>query len=198
LLTIALGANVIGSVLITAYTVTTEFVPGRPFVSQPPALTEFAVIAAVVFSGTFVTAVVVFCIWLHRVIDNMIALGSLDSRWSPAGAVARCFIPLMNFVHPLLGVLDAWRGSDLSRRSLNLAARKAIPLPRPMIAWWLLWLGGIWGGNFTEITGTVGAVIDSLKGTVLVAATVLAILVVRQLTNRQDRKNQLISSGELV
>jgi hypothetical protein len=183
-------------VLITAYTVTADFYPGS-LDAQPTSIQVLGITAALAFVGTFVPAIVVYCVWLHRIVRNMPALGAADPRWSPGGAVGRCFVPIFSFVHPLFSVLDAWRGSDPGRRWLDVAARRAIPAPRLMVAWWVLWLASEWGGNVLNWTGTVGAVLDTLRGTAFVGAAVLAILVVRKVTVRQDRKHELISSGQL-
>ena len=101
-----------------------------------------ALIALIVYYGSFVPAIVFFCMWDHRVIRNMPALGSSDPRWTPSGAVVRCFIPFLNLVHPVWSVLDAWRGSDPSARWTSVQARKAMGVPSLITGWWAAWLIG--------------------------------------------------------
>lgn len=157
------------------------------------------------YYGSLVPAIVLFSMWLHRVVRNMPALGTPDPRWSAAGAVGRCFVPFLNFVHPLLSVTDAWRGSDERYRWTPLETRLSLGTPNLIALWWASWLAGRVLTTFTarmtnsNDPGTVvaGAGID-IFGTVLtIGAAVLAILVVRRLTARQDNKYQLIASGAL-
>jgi hypothetical protein len=157
------------------------------------------------FLGTYIPAIVFFCMWVHRVVRNMPALGAWDPRWSPAGAVGRCFIPFLNLVHPMSGTLEAWRGSDSSRRWINVNERKAIRVPGLIIAWWACWLIGNWlnavGARLTSNSdaGTVatGDWLSVLGSLLTIGAAILAIFVVRQVTARQERKNELIASGQL-
>jgi Domain of unknown function (DUF4328) len=194
--TVALAANALSGVPITTYTVLSVYTPGN-FDTQPPPLEMLAIVSAIALVVTFVPAVVFFCMWLHRAVQNMAALGSSDPRWSPGGAVGRSFVPILNFVHPLFSLLDAWRGADPSRRWLGVTERKAIRAPILIVAWWVLWLAGSWGGNSFDLTGVAAVVVDLLKGAAYVGAALLAIAVVRRLTARQDRKNELIDTGQL-
>ena len=194
--TVALAANAVAGALITTYTVLTVFTPGR-FTTQPPRLEMLAIVSATALAVTFVPAVVFFCMWLHRAVQNMSALGSSDPSWSPGGAVGRCFVPILSFVHPIFTVLDAWRGADPSRRWLTSAERRSIRAPMVTVAWWVLWLAGSWGGNWFDLTGMAAVIVDILKGAAYVGAAFVAILVIRQLTARQDRKNELIATGQL-
>lgn len=169
------------------------------------AVAVLAVLFLLAYYGSFIPSVIFFCMWLHRVVRNMPALGSMDPRWSPAGAVGRCFIPFLNLVHPLFGTLDAWRASDPGRRWLDVRARKAMAAPGLITAWWAPWLIGSWisaianrlsssGDTGTQVTA---AWIDAVGSVVLMGAAWFAILVVRDTTARQDRKNALIASGQL-
>ena len=47
-----------------------------------------AIVYVLAFYGTLIPAVVFFCMWLHRVVRNMPALGAADPRWSPAVGAA--------------------------------------------------------------------------------------------------------------
>ncbi len=160
-------------------------------------LTLFAV---VVWLGAFITTIVFFCMWLHRVVRNMPALGSPDPRWSPARAVVYCFIPILNWFHPLWGVLDAWRGADPSRRWLDRASRRAIRPSSVFWGWWTAWIVGDYAYNISSrLNGGAGAIVfDVIGGAGTCIAAVFCIRVVRDVTARQERKNELISSGHLV
>jgi uncharacterized protein DUF4328 len=132
---VALAANCVGIALITAFTAASDAAPAELTDSQSLVLAILGILALLGFFGTYIPAIVLCCMWLHRVVRNMPALGAHDPRWTPGGAVGRCFIPILNLAHPLLSVVDAWRGSDESRRWLDVTARKAIPTPRIVAIW---------------------------------------------------------------
>lgn len=159
-----------------------------------------SIVAVVVFYGFFISAIVFFCMWLHRVVRNMPSLGSPDPRWSPARAVVYCFVPILNLFHPFWSVLDAWRGADSSRRWTDLSTRRAIRPSALLGGWWALWLiGGILSRiSFYMSSGAGGSLVDVVANVAIIGAAVLAILVVRDLTTRQEYKQGLISTGQLV
>jgi hypothetical protein len=206
LVTIFLLASTVGLVVLGGFNV---LVPtaGSPTSSDTQAVLVGvgALLVLVVYFGTLIPSIVFFCMWVHRVVRNMPALGSGDPRWSPTGAVVRCFIPFLNLVHPMSGTLEAWRGSDSSRRWINVVERKAIKVPGVIIGWWSLWLIGNFVSNVgsrltsNKDSGAV-AVGDSLiviGNLLLIGSAVLAVLVVRAVTARQDRKYELIETGQL-
>lgn len=156
------------------------------------------IIAVVTFYGAFITSIVFFSMWLHRVVRNMPSLGSPDPRWSPARAVGFCFVPVLNLFQPFWSVLDAWRGADPSRRWTDAAVRKATRASGLLGAWWASWLlGGLLSRIAFRMNGAAGDEVDLAANVVLIAAAVLAIMVVRNVTARQDRKNELITTGQL-
>ena len=129
----------------------------------------------------------------------MPALGAPDPRWSPARAVVYCFIPFLNWFHPLWSTLDAWRGADTSRRWLDRPSRRSLRPPALIGYWWAAWLGGSCVLNIgSRINGPAGAVFDVVGGAVQIVAAVLCVMVIRDVTARQERKNALIAGGQLV
>ena len=159
-----------------------------------------SIVAVVVFYGFFISAIVFFCMWLHRVVRNMPSLGSPDPRWSPARAVVYCFVPILNLLHPFWSVLDAWRGADPSRRWTDLSTRRAIRPSALLGGWWALWLiGGVLSRiSFYMSSSAGGSLVDVVANVAIIGAAVLAILVVRDVTARQEYKQGLISTGQLV
>jgi hypothetical protein len=157
------------------------------------------------FYGTYISCIVLFCMWLHRVVRNMPALGSWDARWSPSGAVVRCFVPFLNFAHPLFGTLDAWRASDPAQRWASWPARKQMRPPALIIAWWSTYFIGALMSRIAfqmSRSSDPGAVatstaVDLASAIVLIAAAVLAVFTIRDVTRRQDHKNELIVTGQL-
>jgi hypothetical protein len=103
------------------------------------------------------------------------------------------------------GTLDAWRASDPTQRWASWPARKQKRPPALIVLWWSAWLIGnvISRISFqmarSSDSGTVAAAsgVDLASSIILIAAAVLAILTIRDVTRRQDRKNELIASGQL-
>ncbi|HSS62258.1 MAG TPA: DUF4328 domain-containing protein [Candidatus Limnocylindrales bacterium] len=196
--TILVAATIPGLVLLTSVDLAIDFIPA-PNDQQSLLIGLAALLAVVLWIGALIGAAVFFCMWLHRTVRNMPALGAPDPRWSPARAVVYCFIPIVSWFHPLWSVLDAWRGADASQRWLALPSRRRIPAPTLIVVWWASWLVGIFFGNIgSRMTGPSAAVLDVIGGVALAVAAVLCILVVRDVTARQERKNQLIVTGQLV
>jgi hypothetical protein len=173
--------------------------------SSNVAVEVLALVFLVAYYGTFISCIVLFCMWLHRVVRNMPALGSWDARWSPAGAVGRCFIPFLNLAHPMSGTLDAWRASDPTQRWASWPIRKQMRPPVLIVVWWSAWLiGRLLSGVASQLSrsndpGTLASApaVDLVGSIVLIAAAALAILTIRDVTARQDRKNELIVTGQL-
>lgn len=159
----------------------------------------------VLYYGSLIPTIVLFCMWLHRVVRNMPILGAPDPRWTPGQAVGRCFLPFLNLVHPLYSVIDAWRASDPSTLHAIQPIRLRRPVPPLIIGWWTAWLAGrilaLISNPMTSSTdsGTVasGALVGVVANGVTMVAAGLAILVVFELTKRQDLKQELIESGRL-
>ncbi len=172
---------------------------------QSVAIPLLALVSLITFYGTFIACVVLFCMWLHRVVRNLPALGSWDARWSPSGAVVRCFIPFLNLAHPMSGTLDAWRASDPTQRWANVKMRQRMGPPAIIIAWWSTWLiGGILSRIAFQMSrsndpGTLAAStgVDLASAVVLIVAALFALLTIREVTGRQDRKHELIATGRL-
>lgn len=193
---VLLVANIVGVVLLTVAIVVGDLSSAA---SSNLLFSFFVLFAVLAWFGTLIPAIVFFCMWLHRVVRNMPALGAPDPRWSPARSVVFCFIPIVNWFHPLWSTLDAWRGADASRRWIDQGSRKAIRPPVLFATWWATWLIGNYAFNISaRLSGAAAALFDVLAGACLVVAALLCMRMVREVTARQELKNQLIASGRLV
>jgi len=119
---------------------------------------------------------VVFINWMWRSAHNNDALGRIRPRYSPGWSIGGWFIPFVNLVIPVRVMHDLWQGSDLETSGHTDWRR----LRRsPLVGWW-------WG---CYIAG--GLLAARYAGMVfIVAAAVLAILLVRQVTERQEVARQ--------
>jgi len=198
---IALGLGILWTVLNIAYIQTTA-----PDTSFTVVWGVVAVAYVVLLIGTAIPAAVFFSMWVHRVVRNMPALGSPDWRRSPGWSVGSSFIPILSLFYPYWAVLDAWRASDPRWRWLNRPARKALGVPPLPAAWWALYLAALVTSRVASVmdrsqdlgTRVAGSAVDIAASVVLIGAAALAIFVVRDLTARQEHKNELIASGQLV
>lgn len=60
---------------------------------------------------TFVSTVVAFCFWMHRVSRNPSPLGAKEWRFTPRWAVICWFVPVMQLMRPYQVVREICRGS---------------------------------------------------------------------------------------
>jgi hypothetical protein len=99
---------------------------------------DFVSGASAAFVLTQVAIAVLFIIWLFRAAKNNEALGRVGARFTPGWSIGSWFIPLANFVIPVLIVQDLWRGSSAE-------SRRGDPLWRTgrgsaLVGWW--WAAG--------------------------------------------------------
>jgi hypothetical protein len=149
------------------------------------------------FDGLLRTAIiVVFIIWFWRAAKNNEALGRQNPRLGPGWAIGGWFIPLANFVFPLLIAQDLWKGSEAATPRGDRGWRQA-PVSGLIGWWWAMWIASAVGSAVaaafsgstiednesdfrTANIWTIAATIATL------GAAVLAIYVVRQLSTRQE------------
>jgi hypothetical protein len=151
----------------------------------------------------YVTLVIAFLMWLHRVCRNVPALGNPQSgvEHSPGWAVGSFFIPFVNLVVPYKAVREVWVKSDPAVRTgddFMFAQASSAPL---VLGWWIAWLvsnvaGNIsWrlmGGETPDTQGFVGGV-DIISDLLGIVAAVLAIAVVRGIDRRQAERARHVS-----
>lgn len=158
------------------------------------------------FILSLVTAIFfITCMW--RVAKNNEALGRQQPRLGPGWAIGGWFIPIANLVIPVLVMQDLWRGSDPSVPRGDM--RWKIGPRSALVGWWwgLLLLSFVrvtFGGQDRERSRTVSDVRTNTTFVLIgmaftVAAAVLAILIVRRITARQEeclRAQQQAWTGE--
>jgi len=134
-----------------------------------------------------------FIAWLWRAAKNQQALRREPERLGSGWAIGGWFIPLANFVIPVLVVQDLWRGSDVAIVAGDPRWRIA---ERSWLVgwWWGLFLVPLFVASGTDATNVHqdlsearGANFLALIAMVLLfASTVLGSLVVRRLGLRQE------------
>jgi hypothetical protein len=154
---------------------------------------DFALTALGVWGLVALATAIVFIVWFFRAAKNNESLGRLRPRLGPGWAIGGWFIPLAFLVIPVLIAQDLWRGSnpDIPRGDdrWRIAPRSAL------VGWWwaclLLSRVSLFIGNGKSTRLDVNDLQSSIKGGLFgqiltIAAAVLAILVVRAITDRQN------------
>ncbi|CAN5626000.1 hypothetical protein BH10ACT11_BH10ACT11_20260 [soil metagenome] len=161
----------------------------------------------VVYGIALVISVVTFLLWYSRAYRNIGPLGVREPRYGPRWAVASWFIPILSLFRPKQVMNDIWRAGDpdLPRVVASLEGRQVTPL---LHWWWALWLLSNWVGtlavrvSFDKANPSAEDLKSQSLGYVFsdiadIVAGVLAILVIRALTARQDeRRAKLVTPGE--
>lgn len=152
--------------------------------------------AAGIMALLSVTILVLIIIWLWRAAKNNEALGRANPRLGPGWAIGGWFIPFANFVIPVLILQDLWRGAnpELARGDPAWRASRGSGL----IGWyWAAWVLSTLRLGFgrssahidvrSEMRGLRGHDVVAAIGTAFAAAAaVLAVFVVRRLSERQE------------
>lgn len=138
---------------------------------------------------------VVFIVWQHRHARNAQLLGS-QSALGPEWAVGGWFIPVANFVLPAMQIFTASRYSDLSAPSAPGRRGRGAPI---VFGWaaalgvgWLLAVVGVKPVTTADFTAGARQLvaadqIGAVGELVLVVAAVLAMIMVRTLSRRQEQ-----------
>lgn len=157
-------------------------------------------------TGAYLACTIAFLIWYGRAYRNVERLGARGLRWGKRWAIAYWFIPIANLFRPKQVMNDIWRASDpdLPATAYGWQDNR---VPQLVHWWWGLWILSSFVINFL-IRGAFdqGNTPDELVSltqrfialdVVDVVPTILAILVVRATTARQERRRMAHEGGEL-
>lgn len=88
------------------------------------------VMVGALFLLVFLSTMVLFFMWIHRVHRNLGALGARSLRFSPGWAVGWFFVPVINLFRPHQVVKEIWEESDPQRGTGSA-----------LIGWWwIFWV----------------------------------------------------------
>lgn len=135
-----------------------------------------SVLLSVGFLSALLAAGVVFIVWLWRVRSNVEAIAGPQTQRLGKGWAIGCWVcPIVNFWFPYQYVVDVWRASRPSDGTGDGL----------VLAWWLTFLAaGVVGEFRRSDTDGVAAIAACV---LLATAAVLAVLVIRRITDWQTR-----------
>lgn len=145
----------------------------------------------------YIFTIVFFLMWLNRAYKNLAPLQSQNTEFSSGWAVGWWFVPFFNLVKPFQVMREVWRESDPDFDANSGFLSNTIgSAPRYMSFWWAFW---IISNIFSNITGRVydpedmrtveiSGYLFMITGVVSIIAAVLAIMTVRDITQRQEAR----------
>jgi hypothetical protein len=147
---------------------------------------------------TYVTAAVVFIVWLHRAYKNVDAVAPEERRYKTGWAIGGWFVPFLNLWRPKQIVNDVWRAGA---QPSDVEGREPGGL---LLTWWLLWIAtGVAGQIGTRIYLSEDTAEEIRGGTIAylvsdsidLVTAILAIVVVRAATGRLEERAATPGAG---
>jgi len=133
-----------------------------------------------------------FLVWTYRLHQNLRAFGVFRLSVAAGWAVGYFFVPVMSLYRPYQIFCEIWRASDPGPAPRDGGAWQTLKVPALVGVWWGFWLGS---GIIDQLSATTPG---EPAGRILAAslrliAAVLAFLVVRQFTNREEQTARRLS-----
>jgi hypothetical protein len=147
---------------------------------------------------------VAFIVWFHRAYTNLPWLGARSLRFSSAWTIAGWFVPFLNLVQPKQLMDDIWRATDPVLAGQPNSAWRQGRVSKLIHFWWGAFLAssiavGIANSLFAEAANpqqTQDATQADLAASLaVIAAAILAFVLVRQVTQREDDASARLALG---
>ena len=157
-------------------------------------------------TGSYIACAIAFLIWYARAYGNLERLGARGEFRSRPWAIVSWFIPFVNYVVPKRVMNVIWRASDpdLPALATYWESRRVSPL---LHWWWAMWIVTTLVTNVLlrdslDSGQTPDELVSIATGYVVIdvidiVPAILAILVVRATTNRQEERRRRYERGEL-
>jgi serine/threonine protein kinase len=155
-----------------------------------------------------------FLLWFRRAYWNLLALGAGRLRYTGGWATWGWLVPLLSLVRPKQLLNDLWRASDPALPPGQPDAWRRRPVPSVLTWWWLVFLASVAARAVTTESfhalaqvmtfGLLGRVIDLIRPTsgvqaladlLTAVAALLALRVVRMLTDRQQARAERLGNA---
>ncbi len=143
-----------------------------------------------------IATIVLFLIWEYRAFNNLSALKARNLEFSPGWAVGWWFIPLANLVKPFQVIRELWNESDSDFDEETGFLNVSPGTPGIVGFWWAAFLvSGITARIANKLvdtnsaaTSTAFPIVLIVASLLLIAAAVLAIVLVKNITQRQEKR----------
>lgn len=93
----------------------------------------YYIINAVQSIGYYISIYIILK-WIHRMNNNLRAMGATDMKFTPGWAIGYFFIPVAQLWKPYQAMKEIWKASK------NPAYWKTVKVPAVLPLWWTLWL----------------------------------------------------------
>lgn len=149
----------------------------------------------------YILGIVFFLKWQHRAYKNLAVLSHSTLDTTPGWAVGYWFIPIVNLFKPYLTIREIWRKSDPDIDSRDVFSPAPPETPAALIFWWAFWIISNIASNIavrvewtpkTTDHSTVALLYGVMSFLTMIAA-VLAILVVKSISERQTQRFEKLS-----
>lgn len=162
--------------------------------------------AGLLQAGAYLACVVGFLIWFGRAFRNLERLGARELHWGKRAVIMYWFVPIVSLFLPKKVMNDIWRASDpeLPAPTRNWENKR---VPALFHWWWALWLISSFVSNIffrrsLDAADTPSELVSIATSYVVIdvidiVPAILAILVVRATTNRQEERRARFERGEL-
>jgi hypothetical protein len=189
----------------------------RRLSGEPPGPDAPSALASGVFAVegiVLLLAALLFLLWFRRAYWNLLALGALRLRYTGGWATWGWLVPLLSLVRPKQLLNDIWRASDPALPPGQPEAWRRRPVPSVLTWWWLVFLASVTARAVTTESfhalaqvmtfGLLGRAIDAIRPTsgvqaladlLTAVAALLALRVVRMLTDRQQARAERLGAA---
>jgi hypothetical protein len=188
----------------------------RRLSGEPPGPDAPSALAGGVFAVegiVLLLAALLFLLWFRRAYWNLLALGAGRLRYTGGWAIWGWLVPLLSLVRPKQLLNDIWRASDPGLSPGQPGAWRRRPVPSVLTWWWLVFLASVSARAVTTESfhalaqvmtfGLLGRAIDPIRPTsgvqaladlLTAVAALLALRVVRMLTDRQQARAERLGA----
>jgi len=143
-----------------------------------------------------IATIIFFLIWEYRAFSNLSALKARDLEFSPGWAVGWWFIPFANLVKPFQAVRELWNESDSDFDEETGFLNTSPGTPEIVGFWWAAFLLSNISSRLVDATidsnsGNPSATFPFVllvAGILQIVAAALAIVIVKNITQRQENR----------
>lgn len=149
--------------------------------------------------GLYFATAIVFIQWFHRAYGNLDHFGH-NREHGTGWAIGAWIVPFISLIRPYQMAREIWNASDPDRG----AEWEPASSPALLSGWWGLWIAGNVLGQVAFRLSLGADTVDQFRTTTMVQVGLdalnlvtvpLAILVVRELTRRQEARAERIANG---